>query len=96
MKRTTDGELRRGGSAGAQEPGFTGRELSALVLLAPVCGSGVPPSRARTAVALWGALRRGEAGEGRGGMVLSRPPSGVRGVGAPKVWIARSVRAASC
>lgn len=42
---------------GEQEPGLVGRELRALVLLAPVCGSGVRLSRAWTAGALWGALR---------------------------------------
>lgn len=38
-----------------QDPGLAGRELRALVLLAPEFGSGVRQSRAQAAGALWGA-----------------------------------------
>lgn len=101
------GVERTAASAGGEVPqgcrslASRGRVLRALVLLAPVCCSGVPPSGAGTAVALWDAPRRGweggEAGEGRGRNGPAPAPLGWGGrVGAPKVRLARRVRAASC
>lgn len=74
-----------------------GRELRALVLLAPVCGSGVRPSRARAAGALWGAPCE-DAREARlvgGGEEWSCPGPrwGGGGRGAPDVRIAPSISA---
>lgn len=57
-----------------QDPGLAGRELRALVLLAPEFGSGVRQSRAQAAGALWGA----PCADARGGVVLPWPRVGGR------------------
>lgn len=67
-----------------QDPGLAGRELRALVLLAPVFDSGVRQSRAQAAGALWGApcadAREARlVGVGRSGPALA-PGSGGGGL----------------
>lgn len=68
-----------GCSAGVPKPGLAGRELRALVLLAPVYSSDVRPSRTRAAGELWGAPREDEReATSRGGGLWSFPRPRVR------------------